>query len=228
MILCLETSADRCSVALFRDGQLVADRRTDEERAHSRKLARFVQEVLDEGNVSAAQLDAVAYSEGPGSYTGLRVGLSLAKGMCFALDIPLIGIPTSRLFFLEAVATVDADRYITLQDARRMEAYLSIFRKDGELQVLDEPTILDEVWKAEILSAGDRIILCGTGAEKLLPLFDGEKNVRIHPSQPDAVWMVRPAMEDFGQGNFRDLLLSEPKYVKAPNITRPRSNASKA
>lgn len=212
----------RCSVAFFQGQQLLAYRSTDEDRAHSRKLVLFIKEVLDELGLDPSSLNAVAYSAGPGSYTGLRVGLSASKGLCFSLDIPLIAVSTSQIFYLEAAEKTKADRYITLQDARRMEAYASVFDGDGRLLSGDLPTIMDEEWANGLITGGLHTVLCGTGAEKTRILFEKASNITILPSQPDARYMIGPALEAWEQKEFENILLAEPKYVKAPNITRPR------
>ena len=221
-VLCLETSADRCSVALFEDGRMIGYRYTDEERAHSRKLTLFIEDIFKELGLAPRVLDAVAYSKGPGSYTGLRVGLSNAKGLAFALDIPMIGISTSRIFYEGVRKDHDADLYVTLQDARRMEAYASAFSRDGKELSSDIPTILDEDWKAELLEKGNKIVLTGTGAEKVAGMFESVKNVLVIPAQPDAKNMGALAAASFEKKEFENILLAEPKYVKSPNITQPR------
>lgn len=223
--LCLETSAVRCSVALFEDDHLVAWKSTDEDRAHSRKLVIFIKELFEQAGLDPASIDAIAYSAGPGSYTGLRVGLSAAKGLAFALDIPLIAVSTSRIFFLEAKENIEADRFITLQDARRMEAYATIFEKDGRVISEDIPTILDENWSAELIRDTRRTVLCGTGAEKTRGFFEGCGHISIFPAQPDARFMIEPTLEAWREQRFENILLSEPKYVKAPNITTPRTKS---
>lgn len=226
-ILCLETSAARCSVALFEGERLLAYRFTDEDRAHSRKLTIFIKEVLEEAGLQPAGLDAVAYSAGPGSYTGLRVGLSTAKGLAFSLDIPLISVPTSRVFFLQALEQYpEADSFHTLQDARRMEAYITIYNKEGIILSEDTPTILDEAWSGTIMKTTGQTVICGTGAGKTRSLFADQGNIAVLPFYPDARYMVHPALDAWRDKRFDNILLSEPKYVKAPNITRPKTKSA--
>jgi tRNA threonylcarbamoyladenosine biosynthesis protein TsaB len=222
LILCIETSATRCSVALFDGERIVGHIFTEEERAHSAQLAVFVDRLIKEAGHSPGDLSAIAYSQGPGSYTGLRVGLSLAKGMCFALDVPLIAIPTLYIIYVGAKQNVAADHYVCLQDARRMEAYVAIYKDEGHLITPEKPRILDENWMREIAGLPGTVLVAGTGVKKAQPLFEHHTNVQLKEVSPDAIHMGQAALSRYEKGSFENILLSEPLYIKAPNVTVPR------
>ena len=175
LILAIETGTDICSVALVRDGELVALRESDEERNHAKKIAVFVDELLRESGVAADELDAVAVSKGPGSYTGLRIGVSFAKGLCYGLHIPLIAVGS-----LDALAEVAAEDYeagiidvesgeeailMPMVDARRMEVYTQMF--SSNVKPLSE--VSAEVITAESFAqqrAERQVVIFGNGAAK--------------------------------------------------------------
>lgn len=224
LILSIETGTDICSVALANDGELMALRESDEGRDHARKVAVFVDELLRETGVQPNDLDAVAVGKGPGSYTGLRIGVSFAKGLCYALDIPLIAV--GSLDALTEVAREDYDagiidieeydwrqaRLCPMVDARRMEVYAQIF--DSEGQSLSEVT-------AEVVTEGSfsdmrgddahRFVIFGNGAKKCSDVLSDAIYTNVAPS---ARGIVRLAEEAFKAGRFEDLAYFEPFYLK--------------
>jgi len=222
LILSIETGTDICSVALANDGELMALRESDEGRDHAKKVALFVDELLRETGVQPSDLDAIAVGKGPGSYTGLRIGVSFAKGMCYALDIPLIAV--GSLDALTEVAREDYDAGILdvededwtkavlcpMVDARRMEVYAQVFDIEGKslsnvvAEVVTEQSFTS--WRNE-----SRFIIFGNGAAKCLDMLDDALLVDVVPS---ARGIVRLAEEAFNAGHFEDLAYFEPFYLK--------------
>ena len=221
LILSIETGTDICSVALANDGELMALRESDEGRDHAKKVALFVDELLRETGVQPSDLDAIAVGKGPGSYTGLRIGVSFAKGMCYALDIPLIAI--GSLDALTEVAREDYDAGILdieeeewakaklcpLVDARRMEVYAEVFDNEGKAltdvvaEVVTEDSFKE--WRK------DKFVIFGNGAKKCTELLSDAIFVDIAPS---ARGIVRLVEESFKAQKFEDLAYFEPFYLK--------------
>jgi len=219
MILCLETATPVCSVALNSACCTLAKRETEGQNAHSEKITNFIREVMEEAGIGYSQLDAVAVSQGPGSYTGLRIGVSTAKGICYAADLPLMAIDT-----LEAMAygmkeklgsqLEPNDLLIPMIDARRMEVYASVF--DANLQKINETAalVIDEHSFDDFLE-GHRLWLFGDGAPKLGKLFEGHPNVNIIDGfKPSAAYMRLLAEQALQKQQFVDVAYFEPFYLK--------------
>lgn len=221
LILSIETGTDICSVALANDGELMALRESDEGRDHAKKVALFVDELLRETGVQPSDLDAIAVGKGPGSYTGLRIGVSFAKGMCYALNIPLIAI--GSLDALTEVAREDFDAGILdiedeewtkaklcpLVDARRMEVYAQVFDNEGKaLTDVVAEVVTEESFKEW---RKDKFVVFGNGAKKCTELLSDAVFVEIAPS---ARGIVRLAEEAFKAEKFEDLAYFEPFYLK--------------
>lgn len=222
LILSIETGTDICSVALANDGELMALRESDEGRDHAKKVAVFVDELLKETGVQPNDLDAIAVGKGPGSYTGLRIGVSFAKGMCYALSIPLIAV--GSLEALTEVAREDYDagildiedddwakaRLCPMVDARRMEVYTQVFDNGGRAlsevvaEVVEETSF--KQWREE-----GRLVIFGNGAVKCSEPLGDALLVSVSPS---ARGIVRLAEEMFNCGKFEDLAYFEPFYLK--------------
>ncbi len=221
MILCLETATATCSVALNDGLKTLALRECQGQNAHSEKITIFIKEVMEEVGVTYRQLDAVAVSQGPGSYTGLRIGVSTAKGVCYAAGLPLMAIDT-----LHAMAygmrerlgdgLQPGDLLVPMIDARRMEVYCSVFDanlhriKDTEALVFDETSNL-----LPLTSQLSPVWLFGDGAPKLQKLFQGDGNVRIVDGfAPSAASMAALADQALKAGEFVDVAYFEPFYLK--------------
>lgn len=208
-IILLETSTAVCSAALT-DGEVIAaSRRTDEPRAHASKTAVFVKEMLDELGIRACGCDAVAVSSGPGSYTGLRVGSSTAKGLCFGAGIPLISVSTPEI--LATMAEGEWAYVIPMIDARRMEVYCQIF-KDGRAVSEIEAKIIDESSFRDQLSEGPCLFI-GDGAEKCRKVLTSP-NAHFMQCNPEAEAMAAPAIRAFNEKRFEDTAYFEPFYLK--------------
>ena len=215
-ILLIETSTSLCSVALAVDGRVAVNRESAEPRAHAALTAPYVQEVLSEAGLRAAELDAVCVSAGPGSYTGLRVGVSTAKGICFAAGVPLLSVGTLEVLVHQARTEgwlPDGYRYvIPMIDARRMEVYTAVFTPEGERLTEVEPRVIDAESFREERAAGP-VLFVGDGAGKCREALDGE-NVHFVQACPRAAAMLTPALAEFEAGHFRDVAYFEPFYLK--------------
>lgn len=221
-ILCLETATQVCSIALCKDGNIVAKKESDAPNAHSRVVAQFIQDILRESGIGIERLDAVAVSKGPGSYTGLRIGVSAAKGLSYGRDIPLISIPTLRSLTAGAITADDsADLYCPMLDAKRMEVYTALFDKTGlEIAPTTASIIVDDSF-AEYLK-DKRMLFFGDGAAKC-------RQVLTHPNaffntdiSADAGHMAHLVQEKFDASDFEDNAYFEPFYLKDFVAGKPR------
>ena len=214
--LLIETSTSLCSVALAEDGRITAARESGEPRAHAALTAPFVQQVLAERGLRAADLDAVCVSAGPGSYTGLRVGVSTAKGVCFAAGVPLLSVGTLDVLVAQAAADgllpADCRYVIPMIDARRMEVYTAVFTPDGRRLTEVEPRVIDaESFRQE--RAEGPVLFIGDGAGKCGETLAGP-DAHFVQVCPRAAAMLVPALREFEAGNFRDVAYFEPFYLK--------------
>jgi len=211
-LLLLETSGKNCSVALADESGILTTRSASAEHfIHAEQLHVMINEIFTERNLSRNSLSAVAVSKGPGSYTGLRIGVSAAKGFCFSLQIPLIAIDTTELLALAASKVyTDAQIILPMIDARRMEVYAARFDGHAKRLSTDEAIVLDE--NTFIGFAPEHLVLTGDGAEKCRPLVDSQ--VRILPLLPNAEMMHALAMQAFNQKRFEDVAYFEPFYLK--------------
>lgn len=220
LILCIETGTDICSVGIVNNGELISLRESDSGRDHAKKVAVFVDELLTENNIDPQQIDAVAVGEGPGSYTGLRIGVSFAKGLCYGLGKPLIAV--SSLASLAAVAIEDykagiidienwdSARLCPMIDARRMEVYTQVF--DSKANPLSSVTaeVVDENTLAEHRAATDHFVVFGSGAAKCAEILGAE----LIDVTPSVRGMATIAEQKFADGNFADVAYFEPYYLK--------------
>lgn len=222
LILNIDSSTDVCSVALVRDGEVVASRENDEGFNHSVLLGVYADEVLRECGVSAGELDAVAVSMGPGSYTGLRIGVSLAKGICFGAGKPLIAVST-----LEALARFVADRegeealYCPMIDARRMEVYTAVYDREGRVVRDIHAEVLDENAFADLLAA-HKMYFFGNGSDKVKEVICHPNAVFVPDITTSAVNMAGIAEQKFADGMFEDVAYFEPFYLKDFVATVPK------
>ncbi len=212
LILNLETATTNCSVSLAKDGQLLSIKEHDTPNySHSEQLHIFIAEVLQSASVEINEIDAIAVSKGPGSYTGLRIGVSAAKGLCFALDIPLISIPT-----LESMANqvnmLNYDFIVPVLDARRMEVYSAVFNggievRETRAEIIDENSFQDYIGKGTVL-------LTGNGAEKCKP-FLAHENVSFDIDiVPSAREMCKLSYRKYLQKDFENTAYFDPYYLK--------------
>ncbi len=223
LILSLETATKVCSVALHQDGELLAIKEINADYSHSENLTLFIQETLSEVNKCLTDLDAVAISKGPGSYTGLRIGVSSAKGLCYALDIPLIAVETLKSMSLTAKQSHDAIEsiYLPMIDARRMEVFCAAFDvdlacvRDTAAEIIDENSFLD-------LNV-QQVYYFGDGAEKCQKELSAKKNFTYLPQLfPSAHALGLLAFARYKANQFEDVAYFEPFYLKDFIATTPK------
>lgn len=209
-IILIETSTSLCSVALAENGAITAYRESSAPKAHASLTAVFVQQVLAERGLALSGCDAVCVSKGPGSYTGLRVGVSTAKGLCFGSGKPLVAVGT--LDTLVAQADNSQFRFIIpMIDARRMEVYSAVF-EDSRQITETTPVIVDENSFSEYLEQGPCLFI-GDGAGKCADVIR-HQNAHFCQCNPKASAMLHPAMEALNEKRFEDVAYFEPFYLK--------------
>lgn len=220
LILCIETGTDICSVGLARDGELISLRESDQGRDHAKRLGVFVDELLRETGVMPDELDAVAVGKGPGSYTGLRIGVSFAKGLCYGLQIPLVAV--CSLDALAEVAIEDHEAGILdveawdeatlcpMVDARRMEVYTCLYNAKGEPQGEVSAEIIDGESFADVRREG-QLVIFGNGAAKCREVLSDATYINITPS---ARGLARLAQQRLSAGEVEDIAYFEPFYLK--------------
>ncbi|MCB2378930.1 tRNA (adenosine(37)-N6)-threonylcarbamoyltransferase complex dimerization subunit type 1 TsaB [Hymenobacter sp. BT635] len=225
LILSLETSSPVCSVALHRDGQLLGQSELRLEKSHSSHLGLLIQQLLDNTGATLKDLAAVAVSDGPGSYTGLRIGGAAAKGLCFALDIPLIAVSTLQALAHQVAAyTARAEEmlFCPMLDARRMEVYSALYTREGREVLAPAPLILDSDTLAEQL-AHHRLLFFGNGAAKFAPLLQTPNAGFLAGIEPSAIAVGALAQLAFERQEFRDVAYYEPFYLKEVHTTTPKA-----
>ena len=231
LILSLDSSVSGCSVALHRDGILLGTEGDFSERSAARSLAVLCSELLLRLDVQPASLDAVAVAEGPGSYTGLRIASSTAKGLCFALDIPLIAV-NSLLALAEQVRNKGLEEgwtsryhfYAPMFDARRMEVYTMVLDEKFRVVMPVRALVLDDQVFTPYLGQGD-VLFFGNGATKVAGVSTSPRVNILDGIEPSAADMGRLAWEAFTEKRFESVDLFEPRYLKEFMIGRkPVSN----
>lgn len=224
MILNIETSSKKCSVALCEDGVVRFFLESESDMDHATKLAPFVERCMKELKLRELSLDAVAVSMGPGSYTGLRIGLSLAKGLCFSLGIPLIGVSTLETLAVKAMFSSfdapDDELYIPMIDARRMEIYTAVYDKSLKPLMAPAPWIIDENSYMEY--SGRSITMIGDGVEKSLATIKIPVREKIF-GMPTAADMTALSEKAYREQKFLDIAYSTPEYLKNFMATTPKN-----
>ena len=211
-ILNIETATKNCSVSLANDGKTIALKELNSDNySHAEKLHEFIRHVVDEAGIELSELKAVAVSKGPGSYTGLRIGVSAAKGLCFALDIPLIAVNTLQAL---ALSISVSDGYVVpLLDARRMEVYSSVFNssnvslREVKAEIISETSFSDYFKKQKIYLVGD-------GVEKCKGIITHKNVVFIDDKLPSSNEMSILSFEKYKKNDIEDVAYFEPFYLK--------------
>lgn len=217
LILNLETATTNCSVSVAKDGAVIALKEHNTPNySHSEQLHVFIQEVLAEASVSISELDAIAVSKGPGSYTGLRIGVSAAKGLCFSLDKPLIAIATLQSMAYQ-IKDTNVDFIIPVLDARRMEVYSAVYNAELNQIRETEAELIDENSFEKYHSKG-KVLLVGSGAKKCKEILQ-DKVVYDTTIVPSARELAILSFEKFKAQNFEDIAYFEPYYLKDFVIT---------
>ncbi|MDG1191303.1 MAG: tRNA (adenosine(37)-N6)-threonylcarbamoyltransferase complex dimerization subunit type 1 TsaB [Flavobacteriaceae bacterium] len=221
-IIQLETTTKQCSVALGYKGNCISKKvLLAEHFSHDEKLHVFIREVLQEASVGFSELDAVSISKGPGSYTGLRIGVAAAKGLCFALDLPLIAIHTLELMVQPFIGKAEYAFFIPMLDARRMEVYTAVF-DNSKTWIQETNALVLEAQSFYDLLGDSPCLVFGNGASKFKTL---QPKINAHftetVSYPSAEDMSRLAWLEFQKKNFEDLATFEPFYLKDFQTTTP-------
>ena len=216
-ILSIESSGIICSVALHKNEELLDCIESTETNVHGEKLAVFIDEILKKNALTPSDLSAIAVSEGPGSYTGLRIGVSVAKGMCYALSIPLISIDTLKSLahaMLMAQDKLDVDTvFLPMIDARRMEVYLAGFDTNLNKIITTKPVILEEEFYSG-LEKTQTYYIAGSGASKVNYEVDGLKMIKKEEIGLTAKYIGALALAKFRENDFEDVAYFEPVYLK--------------
>ncbi|SDK67618.1 tRNA threonylcarbamoyladenosine biosynthesis protein TsaB [Salinimicrobium catena] len=213
VILSIETATTNCSVALGKEGKLLALKEDyNNNYSHAERLHKYIDEILKESGLTPGDLSAVAVSKGPGSYTGLRIGVSAAKGLCFSLDLPLISIPTLTSLALQVDKNA-GDFIIPLLDARRMEVYTAGFTSGMEAVFETRAQVLDDTSFLEYLEKG-KVTFIGNGVEKFKKICSHKNASFVDGKLPSAAEMVVIASEKFAKKEFEDVAYFEPYYLK--------------
>jgi tRNA threonylcarbamoyladenosine biosynthesis protein TsaB len=216
--LLIETSTDACSAAIAEGGKIIASEYIQEYKSHARLLVPMVEKLLKKASISLSECSAVAVSEGPGSYTGLRVGVSSAKGLCYGAGIPLLGIPTLDILAQMGIEKTNTANsvIVPMLDARRMEVYCASYDHLGRRISDIKAEILDENSFENLFAQYDQVIFIGDGAEKFKVCLDEAKKGKstIIGCRPDARYMVMPAIEAYKKEEFKDIAYFEPFYLK--------------
>jgi tRNA threonylcarbamoyladenosine biosynthesis protein TsaB len=225
-ILRIETATKTCSVALHQEKAFLGVQEVHLEKSHSSLLQVMIADLLRQCGVNKKQLSAIAVSKGPGSYTGLRIGVSAAKGLCFALDIPLIAVET-----LEAMAwgvhqyTTENTGLCPMIDARRMEVYCQLWNENVDLVLPTSAVIVDEEAFQKHLSKHP-ILFFGDGASKCIPILGKAPHARfLHHVHPSATWIGALAFEKYTRKAFEDVAYFEPYYLKDFRIAPPKKKS---
>lgn len=223
-ILHIETSTQVCSVALSEDGQCIFSKTDFEGPSHAVTLGVYVDEALSFADSHAIPLDAVAVSCGPGSYTGLRIGVSMAKGICYGRNLPLIGIPTPEVvcvpLLLDEELPEDA-LLCPMIDARRMEVYAALYDRALHPVREIEAVIIDESSYEDYLNRGP-VYFFGNGAAKCKEKIMHPNARFVEDIHPLAKWMFPLAEKAFARGDFKDVAYFEPFYLKEFVASKPK------
>ncbi len=224
LVLSLETSANNCSVALHANGQLLADEIVTEPQAHASKLTYLIQRVLSKASVSIHHVQAVAITSGPGSYTGLRIGTSTAKGLCYSLGVPLVAVNTLELLVYQSLSLIEKGNLLCpMIDARRMEVYCMIADANATVVQPIDAMVIDENSFSNLLEKS-KIIFFGDGAAKCKTTLTHSNALFIDDIVPSAIALGQRATEKFNKGQVEDIIHFEPFYLKdfqAKKSTKP-------
>jgi len=230
MIICLETSTSLCSAALCDSSGVAALRESGENKSHASQLTVFIEELLSDARLKAGDLEAVAVSKGPGSFTGLRIGVSTAKGIAYAASIPLIGVETTFSMFCGISEEIrnrhgidETSLFVPMLDARRMEVYYSILASDGKTfreisaEVIDEKSFRD-------IPENTRLLIFGDGASKCRTILNRKNIAFADEFRISAAHMYNPAFKALKERRFEDIAYFEPFYLKDFITSRPKKN----
>lgn len=222
-ILNFETATKNCSVSISKSGELIAlEELNSGGYSHSEKLHVFIETVMEKSGLSFSDLSAVSVGKGPGSYTGLRIGVSAAKGICFAKDLPLISLESLKI--LAQQVQIDEGIIVPMLDARRLEVYSAVFDSNFAQLRATEAQIINESSFQEYLEKG-KVYFIGDGAEKCKDFIKHENAVFVDHAFPSAKEMISLAAEKFDRQEFEDVAYFEPFYLKDFVGTKPKKRS---
>ncbi|CAL2108079.1 tRNA threonylcarbamoyladenosine biosynthesis protein TsaB [Tenacibaculum sp. 190524A02b] len=212
LILNIETATKNCSVSIAKEGKVVAFKElNDGNYSHAEKLHPFIEDVLKEAGINRGTIDAIAVSKGPGSYTGLRIGVSAAKGLCFSLDVPLISVDTLQSLAMQV--EIEEGIILPMLDARRMEVYSSIYNREYIQQREIKAEIIDEVSFQELLET-KKVYFVGDGVDKCKEVILNKNAFFVEDKFPSAKEMAILSYEKYKKNDIEDVAYFEPFYLK--------------
>jgi len=222
-ILLIETATEICSIGISDKYNILANISAENEYSHSESITLLIKDCLKQANLTFSDLDAVAISKGPGSYTALRVGTSTAKGICYAMNIPLIAVDTltSLAFAASQLSNAENMLFCPMIDARRMEIYAALFDQNLNCVSSQKSMIIDENSLQDYFEKQQNIIFVGNGAEKCKAVLSSSF-AKFETIVCDAKHLAPLAQKAFEEQNFEDTAYYVPTYGKAPNITQPK------
>jgi tRNA threonylcarbamoyladenosine biosynthesis protein TsaB len=233
LILNIETSTQICSVALAENDNILVLKESSEDKSHAGNLAVFIEEIRNETKISMQELDAVAIGKGPGSYTGLRIGVATAKGLAYGANIPLIAVSTLETMACFALQQMKTDKLqmhwdektilCPMIDARRMEVFMALFDSYGTRMEKDIAVVI----RSDTLSSlpdSSSVIFFGSGASKCRNIITRKNTYWIDGIYPSAVTMATKSFQLFQESQFEDIAYFEPHYLKDFIATKSRKN----
>ncbi len=213
-ILCIETSTTNCSVALTHDDKVIAlEEDYSLQYSHAERLHNFIDKVIKDAGLSLKDLSAIAVSKGPGSYTGLRIGVSAAKGLCYALEIPLLSVSTLYSLALQIEIKEENMYIVPMLDARRMEVYAAVFSNQYEQVREIKAEVLAEHSFSEYLE-NKKVYFIGNGVEKFSAICKNDNAIFIENKLPSAKEMATISFSKYKKEDFEDVSYFEPYYLK--------------
>lgn len=215
LILLIETATQICSVALAKGNTILSKRLIDIPNAHSSQLSLLIESIMKEASVSYSELSAIGVSKGPGSYTGLRIGVSTAKGFAYALNIPLISIETLKILQKGVAQKYDNKSTVAMIDARRMEVYCVIYNQKGEVIKDISADIIEKGIYDRYLTEDKEFVFVGDGAEKSIACFSEKSNIMLDSEIVLCSELMKDmAYEKYLNKDFEDVAYFEPYYLK--------------
>ena len=227
--LLVECATANCSVAINCGERILADTESRRQYDHASQLLLLIEQCLQTADIGLSTLDYIAVSMGPGSYTGLRIGMSSAKALCMALDIPLLGISTLQIIAagVPAPASKIPVFKAAMIDARRDEVYLGVFDEENRLQGFETPFIINHESIESLIGQYHPILWCGDGAFKVSKYVSiSSDSQTISNKGPKAIDMSSLGYQKFIQKSFLEIFSSSPIYLKSPNITQAKPKLS--
>lgn len=215
LILNIDTATEVCSVCLAEDGEILAIQENHERNTHAAVITLLIDQLFQKTGKKKTELSAVAISSGPGSYTGLRIGTSIAKGICYALNIPLIEIPTLQVMSYGASLAASAyELYCPMMDARRQEVYMAIYEKNFIEKEAVKPVIIDSEKKLFNIADNKNILFFGSGTDKFSEILKHNNINYLKDYSHSSSHMAQLSFNEYSNNNFIDIAYFEPLYLK--------------